>query len=124
MFNNLALPMMHILILVSIILYLLPNEMIEKYVGVGSGIEGVFTAAIFGSIAMIPPFVSFPIAAGLIDNGASYTTVTTFMTTLTMVGIASLSLEIKYFGKKAALLRNILNFAAAIVIGLLVGLII
>lgn len=123
MFFNVALPMLHILMMVSLILYLLPNEVIEKYLGSGSGLIGVFTAALFGSIAIIPPFVSFPIAAGLIESGASYTTVSTFMTTLMMVGVASLPLEIKYFGKKVAILRNVMNFFAAILIGLLVGLI-
>jgi uncharacterized membrane protein YraQ (UPF0718 family) len=58
----------------------------------------------------------------LIKQGASYTVVATFMTTLMMVGIVTLPLEIRYFGKKVAILRNALNFIIAIIIGLLVGL--
>jgi hypothetical protein len=45
------------------------------------------------------------------------------MTTLMMVGVVTLPLEIRYFGKRAALTRNILNFVAAVIIGLAVGLI-
>jgi hypothetical protein len=39
-----------------------------------------------------------------------------------MVGIVTLPLEIKYFGRKAAILRNLLNFFAALIIGIFVGL--
>ena len=49
--------------------------------------------------------------------------VATFMTTLMMVGVVTLPLEIKYFGKHVAIARNALNFAAAIIIGLVVGVI-
>jgi hypothetical protein len=45
------------------------------------------------------------------------------MTTLMMVGVVTLPLEIKYFGKKVAISRNILNFIAAVIIGLVVGII-
>jgi len=39
-----------------------------------------------------------------------------------MVGVVTLPLEAKYFGFRVAVIRNTLNFFAAIVIGLLVGL--
>ncbi|RAL68816.1 hypothetical protein C1G86_1545 [Dehalococcoides mccartyi] len=45
----------------------------------------------------------------------------TFMTTLMMVGVVTLPLEIRYFGKRVAITRNLLNFVAAIIIGLVVG---
>ena len=60
---------------------------------------------------------------GLLKQGASYSTVAVFMTTLMMVGVVTLPLEIKYFGKKVAILRNLLNLLAAIVIGILIGII-
>ena len=84
---------------------------------------GLALAAIVGSITLIPGFISYPIAATLIRQGASYTTVATFMTTLMMVGAVTFPLEAKYFGKKVAAMRNALNFVIAIIIGLLVGLI-
>jgi uncharacterized membrane protein YraQ (UPF0718 family) len=78
-------------------------------------------AALVGSITLIPGFISYPIASVLINEGASYTIVATFMTTLMMVGVVTLPLEIKYFGRKVAMLRNALNFIAAIIIGSFVG---
>jgi uncharacterized membrane protein YraQ (UPF0718 family) len=73
-------------------------------------------AAFVGSITLIPGFISYPIAASLIAQGASYTVVATFMTTLMMVGVVTFPLEAKYFGRRVALVRNILNFFAAIII--------
>ncbi|HON59581.1 MAG TPA: hypothetical protein PLT45_08635 [Smithella sp.] len=122
MFKGIAVPFLNILILVSLVLYFVPPDFIAKYLGRNSGIWGFVIPAVIGSITLIPGFISYPIAAVLIRQGASYTTVATFMTTLMMVGIVTLPLEAKYFGFRVAVIRNTLNFFAAIVIGLLVGL--
>lgn len=123
MFKNIAIPFLNILILVSLLLYFVPPSIIQKYLGAGSGIIGFLIAALVGSISLIPGFISYPIAAALIKQGAAYATVATFMTTLMMVGVVTLPLEIKYFGKQVSFLRNSLNFVAALIIGLGVGLI-
>ena len=123
MFKGIAIPFLNILILVSLALYFIPQSSIIKYLGAGSGMLGLAIAAIVGSITLIPGFISYPIAAALVKQGASYTTVATFMTTLMMVGVVTFPLEARYLGKRVAVLRNILNFIAAIIIGLLIGLI-
>ncbi len=121
MFKNILVPFLNILILVSIALYLVPPSIISRYLGPESGPLGMGIAAIVGSITLIPGFISYPIAKGLITQGASYMVVATFMTTLMMVGVVTLPLEIKYFGRRVAITRNLLNFVAAIIIGLVVG---
>ena len=121
MFLGIAPPFLNILILVSILLFFVPQEIITQYIGPDSGVLGFFIAAIVGSITLIPGFVSYPISAALIAKGASYTVIATFMTTLMMVGMVTLPLEIRYFGKRAAIARNALNFVAALIIGLCVG---
>jgi len=123
MFRNIMVPFLNILILVSVALYMIPPSIINKYLGADSGIIGLGIAAVVGSITLIPGFISYPIAAGLIRQGASYTVVATFMTTLMMVGVVTLPLEIKYFGRRVAITRNALNFIAAVIIGLVVGLV-
>ncbi len=123
MFKNVLVPFLSILIIVAIVLYLVPPDIITRYLGENSGILGFSIAAVVGSITLIPGFISYPIAAGLIDQGASYAVVATFMTTLMMVGIITLPLEIKYLGQRAAIMRNALNFVAAIIIGLAVGMV-
>jgi uncharacterized membrane protein YraQ (UPF0718 family) len=123
MFKNIVIPFLNILILVSLLLFIIPPQMIVKYLGAGSGAIGFAIAAVIGSITLIPAFISYPIASGLLKQGASYATVAVFMTTLMMVGVVTLPLEIKYFGKKVAILRNLLNLLAAIIIGILIGII-
>lgn len=123
MFSKLLLPFLNILIIVSIALYLIPPGSIEQYLGPESGLGGFSIAAVIGSVTLIPAFISYPIAAGLLQAGSSYAVVATFMTTLMMVGIATLPLEIQYLGHRAAIFRNALNFIAAIIIGITIGVI-
>ncbi len=121
MFKNIVVPFLNILILVSLFIYFIPPEMINKYLGADSGVIGFALAAVIGSITLIPGFISYPLAAGLLAQGASYSTIAVFMTSLMMVGVITLPLEIKYFGKKVAIMRNSLNLIAAIIIGILIG---
>lgn len=123
MLKNILVPFINILIIVSIVLYLIPPSFINHYLGSESGALGIAFAAVIGSITLIPGPISYPIAQGLVEQGASYTVIATLMTTLMMVGIVTLPLEIKYFGKRVALTRNGLNFIAAIIIGIVVGVI-
>jgi uncharacterized membrane protein YraQ (UPF0718 family) len=78
-----------------------------------------------GSITLIPPFVAFPTASMLLAGGAGYMQIGAFVSTLMMVGIITIPVEIKYFGKKMTILRNvfafIFSFAVAVIIGLVVG---
>jgi len=121
MLFNILHPFLNILILISVVLFFLPESLIVNYLGAGSGWTGFAISAIIGSITLIPGFISYPLAATLLKQGATYAVVAVFMTTLMMVGVVTLPLEIKYFGKKAAILRNVFNFIAAIIIGVLIG---
>jgi len=122
MFLGILPAMLNVLILVSIALYLVPKETLVKWLGANSGLAGYAIAAVIGSIALIPGFVAFPLAAMLLKSGVGYAVAAVFITTLMMVGILTLPLEIKYFGRKAALLRNGLSFGGALLIGLLMRL--
>ena len=119
MFLGILPMLLNVLILVSIALYLVPKETLVKWLGANSGMAGYAIAAAIGSIALIPGFVAFPLAAMLLKSGAGYAVAAVFITTLMMVGILTLPVEIKCFGRKAALLRNGLSFAGALLIGLL-----
>jgi uncharacterized membrane protein YraQ (UPF0718 family) len=121
MFSNMLVSFLDILIVVSVLLFLTPPSLIERYLGAGSGLLGLFLAGIIGSVGFIPAFISYPLAGGLLAKGASYMTVATFITTLMVVGVVTLPLETKYFGKRVAITRNVLGFGIAIMIGFLVG---
>jgi len=57
----------------------------------------------------------------LIKSGAGTMQIAAFISTLMMVGIVTLPLEIKFFGKKAAYLRNGLAFVFSLLVALVMG---
>ena len=71
----------------------------------------------------IPALTAFPMAASLLQKGASLAAVAAFITTLTMVGMVTLPLEIKQLGRKMALMRNGFSFLTAVLIALIMGVI-
>jgi uncharacterized membrane protein YraQ (UPF0718 family) len=120
-FENILPQFLSIIIIIGILLAIMSPETISKIIGQKSGWLGMFIAAIIGSITLIPGFVAFPLAAALLKNGAGFMQIAVFISTLMMVGIVTMPLEIKYFGKKAAILRNgmafVFSFIAAMAIG-------
>jgi uncharacterized membrane protein YraQ (UPF0718 family) len=121
MFLNILPALLTVLILVSVFLYAVPAPVLTVWLGQGTGWAGVFSAALLGSISLIPGFIAFPLGAILVRNAVSYQVVAVFITTLMMVGILTLPLEAKYFGWKTSILRNALSFCGALLIGLLMG---
>ncbi|AHF08742.1 permease [Dehalobacter restrictus] len=120
-FENILPQFLSILIIIGIMLAVLSPDTISKLIGQQSGCFGMVVAAIVGSITLIPGFVAFPLAAALLKSGAGFMQIAVFISTLMMVGIVTIPLEIKYFGKKAAILRNSLAFIFSFVVALVIG---
>jgi uncharacterized membrane protein YraQ (UPF0718 family) len=122
MFAKIFPSLISVIILVSIVLYLIPQNLLLHYLGSSSGIRGYLFAGLLGSISLIPGFIAYPLAGILVKSGVSYPVIAMFVTTLMMVGIVTLPLEARYFGWKSAILRNALSFLGAVVVALLIGL--
>lgn len=122
-FENILPSVLAVLFLIGLILSVLDENTISRLLGEESGVLGMVIAAIIGSITLIPGFVAFPLAASLLQAGAGYAQIAMFISALMMVGIATLPLESKYFGKKIAIKRNLLALGAAIVTSCLIGVI-
>ncbi len=120
-FENILPQFLTILLVIGIMLSILTPQQISALLGSKSGWMGVFIAAVIGSVTLIPGFIAFPLAAALLNSGAGYMQIGAFVSTLMMVGIITMPVEIKYFGKKAAVIRNSLalafSFAVAFVMG-------
>jgi uncharacterized membrane protein YraQ (UPF0718 family) len=110
-----------IVVLIGLLLGFVSQPQISKIMGEHSRLWGIILAALTGSILHIPAIISFPLAASFLKGGASVAAVAAFITTLTMVGVITLPLEIKELGKKIAILRNVISFIAAIIIALIMG---
>ena len=72
---------------------------------------------------MGPPASGYPIGKYLLENGASYSLVSSFLASWVMLGIMAVSLEFKYLGIKFAIVRNIFTVLSIIVISLIIGVI-
>lgn len=124
-FENILPQFLSILIVIGILLAILSPETISKLIGQQSGWMGMIIASLIGSITLIPGFVAFPLASVLLKNGAGFMQIAVFISTLMMVGIVTIPVEMKYFGKKATILRNafafIFSFIVAVAIGAMLG---
>ena len=123
-FENILPQFLVVIVLVGFLLAVFDPDTISKIIGAESGWIGVLLAGIIGSITLIPGFVAFPTAAILLENGAGYMQIATFVSTLMMVGIVTLPVEIKYFGKKISIMRNIFAFFFSFIVAIIIGLVV
>jgi len=120
-FENIMPQFLSIIVIIGIMLAILTPEQISHLLGSGSGWLGVIIAATIGSITLIPGFVAFPLAAALLHNGAGYMQIGAFISTLMMVGIVTMPVEMKYFGKKATITRNASGFVFSLIVAFVMG---
>ncbi|MFA5153842.1 MAG: permease [Clostridia bacterium] len=120
-FENILPQFLSILVIIGIVFAVLSPETITMLLGSNSGFLGVIGASLIGAITLIPGFVAFPLAAALLNSGAGYMQITAFVASLMMVGIVTLPLEIKTFGKKAAIIRNVSAYVFSLIAALIMG---
>lgn len=118
--ENILPQLLTMILFISVLLTYLNTGLISRLIGGESGWGGVMLAAVVGSITMIPPFVAFPTASMLLKSGAGYMQIGAFVSTLTMVGIVTMPVEMKYFSKKMTLYRNILAFLFSLGVAFLI----
>jgi len=111
-----------VLVIAAVLLAAVPEAAMVRFLGAKSGAGGMMTAAAIGSVALVPGFIAYPLAAVLHRSGVALDVIAVFITTLMMVGVITLPVEQRYFGWKVALCRNALSFVGAVVVGLLMGL--
>ena len=110
-----------VIMLVGIMIAIFNAELISKIIGEQSGWLGVILAAVVGAITLIPAFIAFPTAYMLIEHGAGFMQIAAFVSALMMVGVVTMPVEIKYFGKKLTLARNGLAFMFCFIVAYVIG---
>lgn len=122
-FENILPEFLVVILLVGLLLAIMNPEMISKIIGEKSGWFGVLLASVIGAITLIPGFVAFPMAALLLQGGAGYMQIGAFISSLMMVGVVTMPVEIKYFGKKLTIYRNVLAFLFSSVVAFVIGMV-
>lgn len=110
-----------VIVLIGLVLAFLDTETISAIIGGSSGWLGVAVCSAVGAIALMPGLIAFPTAALLVAGGAGYMQIGAFISSLMMVGIVTAPVEIKYFGKKATIIRNVLAFAFSFFVAFIIG---
>lgn len=123
-FENILPQVLALLLLVGILLAIVNTEVISQLIGKNSGWLGVILAGVVGAITLIPPYVAFPTAALLLDAGAGYMQIGAFISTLMMVGLVTIPVEMKFFGKKLTLFRNFFAFIFSFFVAFIISLVV
>jgi len=84
---------------------LIPKEIISKWIGEGSGIRGILIGTVAGSLTPGGPYVSLPVATGLLRSGASVGTIVAFLTGWSLWAVSRLPMEVGILGWRLTLIR-------------------
>ncbi|WP_409228330.1 hypothetical protein [Gudongella sp. SC589] len=123
-FENILPEFLVVIIMVGLMMAILDPDLIVKVIGEDSGWLGVVLASIVGSVTLIPGFVAFPTADLLLQGGAGYMQIGAFVSTLMMVGIVTMPVEVKYFGGRITLYRNAMAFVFSYIVAYAISLVV
>lgn len=122
-FTNILPAFLLMLILISIVLFLIPDEVITDYLGISNKYIALFEASVLGSAILMPGFIVYPLAGVLLTKGIPYMVLSGFTTTLMMVGVLTYPVERAYLGTKVTIIRNLISFFIALTVAVITGII-
>lgn len=111
------------MVLFSVTITLLPQELVARLIGRESGFLGVAVAAGIGSIVFMPGFIAFPLSGALLKQGIPYMVLAAFTTTLMMVGVVTYPIERQFFGPAVTVIRNGISLVIALIAAVAIGLV-
>ena len=111
-------------IIAGLVQTLLPRDLISTWVGNESGFRGILIGTVTGALTPGGPYVSLPIAAGLLRTGASIPTMVAFVTGWSLMNVARLPLEVGIMGWRFTLIHYISVIIFAPLAGLIATLLV
>jgi uncharacterized membrane protein YraQ (UPF0718 family) len=106
-------------IVAGMIQVLLSHEMVARWVGMESGLRGILIGSVAGGLTPGGPFVSLPLAAGLLRSGASAGTMVAYLTAWSLWAVNRLPMEVGILGWRFTLIRLASTFVLPIIGGLI-----
>jgi uncharacterized membrane protein YraQ (UPF0718 family) len=97
-------------IIAGMIQVLLPQQLVSKWVGAESGFRGILIGTIAGGLSPGGPYVSLPIAVGLLKSGAGVGTMVAYLTGWSLWAITRLPMELGILGWKLTVIRLVCTF--------------
>jgi len=107
--------------LVGLFQEFLPAQLVSSWLGESSGLMALLLGSTAGAVAIGPPLAAYPLAGSLLAAGAWPPAIAAFILSWISIGLITLPFEAQVFGSRFALLRNGISFVAAMLCGLLLG---
>ena len=98
---------------------LVPQQLLSKWVGAESGMRGILIGTVAGALAPGGPYVSLPVAAGLLQAGAGVGTMFAFPTGWSLWAVSRLPMEVGIMGWRFTLIRIASTFFFPPIAGLI-----
>jgi len=111
-----------VLMLISLAITAIPKE-VYSHLFKGNYLLDPIIGSALGSVFAGNPITSYIIGGELLNQGVSLVAVTAFIVAWVTVGIAQLPAEMLIFGKKFAIVRNLLSFLFSILIAIIAAII-
>lgn len=106
-------------IIAGAVQHLLPQEVINRWIGAESGTRGILAGVVTGGFMPGGPVTSLPVAAAIYKSGAGIGTMVAFLTSWSLWAFARLPLEIGIMGWRFTAVRLACTFFMPFVAGLL-----
>jgi uncharacterized membrane protein YraQ (UPF0718 family) len=106
-------------IVAGMVQVLVPREILSKWVGAESGMRGLLIGTVAGALAPGGPYVSLPVAAGLLQAGAGVGTMVAFLTGWSLWAVSRLPMEVGVMGWRFTLIRIASTFFFPPIAGLI-----
>ena len=107
-----------VMILMGLLSVWVSNDMVEKYLGKSSGIQGIFLAVFFGALPTGPLYAAFPLASGLLKKGARTSNIIIFLSAWACIKLPQELVELEFLGFRFMATRLILTIVFISLMGL------
>jgi uncharacterized membrane protein YraQ (UPF0718 family) len=104
-------------LIAGLIQALVTKEMIERWLGRGSGWRGIGLACLGGALIPGGPYVYYPIAAALMGSGAGLGVLVAFVTAKNLWSISRLPMEFALLGPYLTWVRFVITFIIPPIMG-------
>lgn len=107
--KTMLLVMPPIFVLLGLLDVWVPRETLIRYMGKGSGLKGTALGIVLGAVAAGPLYGAFPVAAVLMDKGASFMNVLVFIGAWSTLKIPMFLFEMQSLGARFAVARFLID---------------
>lgn len=106
--------------LAGLISVVIPSELIGRWIGEGSGVQGVLVATVGGLLTPGGPFLQFPLVASLAKGGAGVGPLAAYLTAWSLLGLnRAIVWEFPLLGGSFTVARYALSILLPVLVGLL-----